>query len=72
MTQLAQLQTTLAASNKGSISIRPYTSTGSIDAVRLVYVGMTLLELTARELGTPTYQHSTFRMSDFLRNATFY
>jgi hypothetical protein len=55
------LQTALAVKNKGSVSIRPYTATGYIDAVKLIYVGMTQSELTARELGTPTYLHPSFR-----------
>ncbi|KAI9781776.1 MAG: hypothetical protein M1839_005769 [Geoglossum umbratile] len=62
ITRLTQLDATLVAKNKGSVSISPYTSTSRIDAVKLVYVGMTQLELTARELGTPTYLHPTFRM----------
>ena len=70
VTQLTQLQTTLAVRNKGSISIRPYAAARSIDAVQTVYVGMTQLQLTARELGTPTYIHSSFRMLDFLGNVT--
>jgi hypothetical protein len=69
-TQLIQLQSTLTVRNKGSISIRPYTTATSIDAVQTVYVGMTQLELTARELGTPTYIHSTFRMLGSLVSAT--
>jgi len=60
-TRLVQLQTSLAAKNKGSLSIRPYTTTGSIDAVKLLYVGMTQRELTNRELGLPTYLHPSFR-----------
>jgi hypothetical protein len=63
--QLTELQTVLAPKNKGSLSIRPYTAAGSIDAMQLVYVGMTLFELTARELGTPTYIHPSFRMLIF-------
>jgi hypothetical protein len=61
-TQLEQLQTILATRNKGSVSVRPYTAPGSIDAVKLVYVGMTTLELTSRELGTPTYLHPSFSL----------
>jgi hypothetical protein len=60
-TRLGQLQRSLAAKNKGSLSIRPYTITGKIDAIQLLYVGMTQLELTSRELGTPIYLHPTFR-----------
>jgi hypothetical protein len=59
--QLTHLETTLAVKNKGSVLIRPYTAAGYIDAIQLVYVGMTQLELTPRELGTPTYLHKTFR-----------
>jgi len=60
-TRLGQLQRSLVAKNKGSLSIRPYTMTGKIDAVQLLYVGMTQLELTSRELGIPIYLHPTFR-----------
>jgi len=49
--------------DKGRITIQPYTSTGYIDAVKLLYVGMTMFELTPRERGTPTYLHSSFRKS---------
>lgn len=59
-TRLGQLQRS-AAKNKGSLSIRPYTMTGKIDLIQLLYVGMTQLELTSRELGTPIYPHPTFR-----------
>jgi len=69
-TQLTQLQATLAVNNKGSISIRPYTAARSIDAVQTIYIGMTQLELTDRELGTPTYLHPSFRMLDSLGKAT--
>lgn len=59
-TQLTQLQATLAVRNKGSISIRPYTTARGLDSVQTVYVGMIQLELTTRELGTPTYSHPSF------------
>ena len=63
MTQLTTLETSLAARNKGSLSLRPYTSTGGIDAVQLLYAGMTQIELTSRELGTPIYLHPSFSWS---------
>jgi hypothetical protein len=69
-THLTQLQTTLTTQNKGSISIRPYTAAGYVDAVKLVYIGMTQIELTARELGIPTYSHTSFRMLDFFSLVT--
>jgi hypothetical protein len=65
-TLLDQLQTTLAAKNMGSMSIRPYTANKYTDAVQLVYIGMTQLELTDRELGTPTYLHPSFCALFFL------
>ena len=68
--QLTQLETTLAIKNKGSVSIRPYTAAGYIDAVQLVYVGMTLLQLTSRELGTATYLHTSFRAWYMLSSAS--
>jgi hypothetical protein len=69
--QLSQLQTTIATRNRGSISVKPYTAPGSIDAVLLVYVGMTQFELTARELGTPAYQHASFGALEILRGSTY-
>lgn len=60
--QLTQLQTTLAVRNKGSISIRPFTTARGLDAVQTIYSGMLQIELTARELGTPTYSHPSFRV----------
>jgi hypothetical protein len=59
-TRLTQMMTSLASKTKGSLTIRPYTAPGSIDAVRLYYVGMTTLELTDRELGTLTFLHPSF------------
>lgn len=59
-TRIAQLQTAMVVKNKGSLSVRPYTSVGSIDAVQLLYIGMTVSELTSREVGLPTFMHQTF------------
>jgi hypothetical protein len=59
-TQLRELQINLGSQRKGSLSILPQTLTGNIDAVQLAYIGMTTLQLTARELGTPTYLHPGF------------
>jgi hypothetical protein len=58
--RLTDLETSLASKNKGGLSIRPYTLPGNIDAIQLVYVGLTQLELTPRELGTPSYLHPSF------------
>ncbi|KAH8589023.1 hypothetical protein B0O99DRAFT_582254 [Bisporella sp. PMI_857] len=58
--QLTELQNKLKISNKGALSIRPYTAAGNIDCLRLFYLGMTQLELTARELSTPVYLHPIF------------
>jgi hypothetical protein len=63
MTQLTTPETFLAARNKGSLSLRPYTSKGGVDAVQLLYAGMTQVELTSRELGTPSYLHPAFSLS---------
>jgi hypothetical protein len=65
-TRLTQLTTSLASKTKGSLTIRPYTAPGGIDAVRLLYVGMTILELTDRELGTLTFLHPSFCKYIFL------
>jgi hypothetical protein len=59
-TKLKEFETTLKRKNRGSISIKPFTGEGGIDAVQLVYIGLTQLELTSRELGTPVYLHSSF------------
>lgn len=50
----------LTAKKKGSLTLRPYTSANSVDTVQLLYVGMTMLELTNRELGIPVYLHYSF------------
>ena len=65
-TRLTQMMTSLASKTKGSLTIRPYTAPGSIDAVRLLYVGMTTLELTDRELGTLAFLHPSFCKYIFL------
>lgn len=57
--RLQSLGFDLAPRNKGRLKVKPYKSTHSIKAVRLVYVGMTNLELTSRELSTPTYLHES-------------
>jgi hypothetical protein len=62
-TRLTELRNMIRTRNKGALSIRPYTAPGNIDCIRLFYLGMTQLELTARELGTPTYLHPSFSMS---------
>jgi len=59
--QLDELDASLKEKNKGALSISPYTLPGSIDAIRLLYIGLTTLDLTAREYGTPTYLHPNFR-----------
>jgi hypothetical protein len=64
-TQLTELENKLKTSNKGALSLRPYTAAANIDCIRLFYLGMTQLELTARELSTPVYLHPTFSMSFF-------
>jgi hypothetical protein len=70
-TQLTELETALRTRKKGSISIRPYTSAGNIDAVQLVYIGLTQLELTDRELGTPVYLDPSFSTLNFSGGTTF-
>jgi hypothetical protein len=55
--QIARLEQILAVKKKGSLSIRALTLAGSIDAVQLLYVGLTQGQLTRRELPLPTYQH---------------
>jgi tetratricopeptide (TPR) repeat protein len=57
--RLQSLAIALAPRNKGRIRVQAYTSTDSVDAVRLIYVGMTNLELTVRELPVPTYLHES-------------
>jgi hypothetical protein len=52
-----QLELALAAKNKGKLSLRPYTSANQIDAVQLLYIGLTATQLTTREIPTPTYIH---------------
>ncbi len=59
--QLDELDASLKEKNKGALTISPYTLPGSIDAIRLLYIGLTTLDLTAREYGTPTYLHPNFR-----------
>jgi hypothetical protein len=58
--QLDEFDASLKQKNKGALSISPYTLPGSIDAVRLLYIGLTTLDLTAREYGTPIYLHPNF------------
>jgi hypothetical protein len=58
--QLDELAAALKQKNKGGLAISPYTLPGSIDAIRLSYVGLTQLEPTAREYGTPAYLHPNF------------
>ncbi|KAH6619374.1 hypothetical protein B0J18DRAFT_445646 [Chaetomium sp. MPI-SDFR-AT-0129] len=56
--RLDHLEQNLAIRNKGSLSVRPYTLAGGIDAVLLLRVGMTANELTPQELQAPTYLHT--------------
>ena len=58
--RMDELENNLALKKKGSLGIRAYTAPGSIDAIKLVYVGLTAAQLTARELGTRTHIHPTF------------
>lgn len=58
--RLRRLEMALTAKRKGSLTLRPYTGANSVDAVQLLYVGMTMLELTNRELGIPVYLHYSF------------
>jgi Tetratricopeptide repeat len=64
--RLTQMTTSLTSKTKGSLSIRPHTAPGGIDAVRLYYIGMTTLELTDREYGTLTFLHPSFCKYIFL------
>ena len=56
-TRLTSVETALTAKNRGKASIRAYTDALKVDMVQLVYIGLTQAQLTARELGTPTYVH---------------
>lgn len=69
--KLTEIEQMLAAKNKGSLIISPYTQVGNIDAVRLLYRGMTQLELTARELETPTYINPNFGRLIVLNQTSF-
>ncbi|OBT76638.1 hypothetical protein VF21_05330 [Pseudogymnoascus sp. 05NY08] len=66
-TKLREFETTLRGRNRGSISIKPYTGEGYVDAVQLVYNGLTQADLTNRELSTQTqtYLHSSFSTMTF-------
>jgi hypothetical protein len=55
--RIVQLEQNLAIKSKGSLVVRPYTLPGDIDAITLMYAGMTQAELTQRELPNPTYVH---------------
>jgi len=46
------LSNAMTAQNKGKLSMRAYTAEGSVDAVQLLYVGLTSGQLTGRELDT--------------------
>ena len=59
--RLVQLHDVLAERNKGSISIRPYTSPANIDSVVMVYVKIKENSLTERELSTVEELHPSFR-----------
>ena len=58
--RLDQLTVALATKNKGSCTVRPYTTADGLDAILLVYVGLTQSQLTNREIGRPIYLHQTF------------
>jgi hypothetical protein len=62
--QLDELEDALRQKTKGSLYILPYTLPGSIDAIRLLYIGLTQLDLTSREYGTPTYLHPKLSESE--------
>lgn len=63
--KITAIEKMLAVKNKGSIKIRACTMLSTnIDAVRVLYHGMTALELTSREIGPPAYLHSSFGMFD--------
>ncbi|KFY49262.1 hypothetical protein V495_00643 [Pseudogymnoascus sp. VKM F-4514 (FW-929)] len=66
-TKLRAFETVLRGKNRGSLSIKPYTGDGYVDAVQLVYNGLTQADLTNRELGTQTqtYLHSSFSTMTF-------
>jgi hypothetical protein len=52
--------TAMTARNKGKLSLRAYTSTQSVDAIQLLYVGLTQDQLTTRELDTsPKGRHAS-------------
>ncbi|KAL9036918.1 MAG: hypothetical protein Q9214_005926, partial [Letrouitia sp. 1 TL-2023] len=63
--RLRQLEIALTAKKKGSLALRPFTSANSVDAVQLIYIGLTILELTNRELGIPVYLHPSFDLMTF-------
>jgi hypothetical protein len=58
--RIAQLEHSLAIKTRGCLTIRAYTLPGNIDAVMLMYVGMTQAELTQREVPNPTYLHPVY------------
>jgi hypothetical protein len=72
-TKLRAFETVLRGKNRGSLSIKPYTGDGYVDAVQLVYNGLTQADLTNRELGTQTqtYIHSSFCMLKLLNKGAF-
>jgi hypothetical protein len=50
----------MTAQNRGKLSLRAYTATQSVDAIQLLYVGLTTNQLTIRELDTtPRSLHSS-------------
>jgi hypothetical protein len=57
--KLNELEIIIAAKNKGKLMVRPYTGAQQIDAVQLLYVGLTAAQLTTREIPTVTYLHPT-------------
>ncbi|EWC43849.1 hypothetical protein DRE_07293 [Drechslerella stenobrocha 248] len=68
--QVIELRNTLLVRNKGSFVIKPYTTVGNIDAVRIEFVGMSTQELTPRELGVHPDQHPSF--SGYFVNSMLY
>ncbi|EER22999.1 hypothetical protein D8B26_004292 [Coccidioides posadasii str. Silveira] len=60
--QMDELTVALRQKNKGALSISPYTLSGNIDAIRLLYMGLAQADLTPREYGAPTYLHPSYSM----------
>ena len=59
--RIVALQVAIGSKSKGGISLRTQTLGGSVDAVQLIYSGITSNQLTTRELPTPFFVHNSLR-----------